>query len=73
MAEDEGVGTLVVASAGADPQATQVIAQRDASGMPVAFPMDGHARRAVGSADAEAGGDTGVSTCRTNWRRVSGT
>ena len=37
MAEDEGVGTLVVASAGADPQATQVIAQRDASGMPVAF------------------------------------
>ena len=37
MAEDEGVGTLVVASAGADPQATQVIAQRGASGMPVAF------------------------------------
>ena len=37
MAEDEGVGTLVVASAGADPQATQVIAQRDASRMPVAF------------------------------------
>ena len=37
MAEDEGVGTLVVASAGADPQATQVITQRDASGMPVAF------------------------------------
>ena len=37
MAEDEDVGTLVVASAGADPQATQVIAQRDASGMPVAF------------------------------------
>lgn len=37
MAEDEGIGTLVVASAGADPQATQVIAQRDASGMPVAF------------------------------------
>ena len=37
MAEDEDVGTLVVASAGADAQATQVIAQRDASGMPVAF------------------------------------
>ena len=37
MAEDEDIGTLVVASAGADPQATQVIAQRDASGMPVAF------------------------------------
>ncbi len=37
MAEDEGIGTLVVASAGADPQATQVIAQRNASGMPVAF------------------------------------
>ena len=37
MAEDEGVGSLVVASAGADAQATQVIAQRDASGMPVAF------------------------------------
>ncbi len=37
MADDEGIGTLVVASAGADPQATQVIAQRDASGMPVAF------------------------------------
>ncbi len=37
MAEDEGVGTLVVASAGADAQATQVIAQRDASRMPVAF------------------------------------
>ena len=37
MAEDEGVGTLVVASAGADPQATQVIAQRDGSDKPVAF------------------------------------
>ena len=37
MADDENVGTLVVASAGADPQATQVIAQRDASDKPVAF------------------------------------
>ena len=37
MAEDENVGTLVVASAGADPQATQVIAQRDGSDKPVAF------------------------------------
>ena len=37
MAEDENVGSLVVASAGADPQATQVIAQRDGSDKPVAF------------------------------------
>ncbi len=37
MADDEGVGTLVVASAGADAQATQVIAQRDGSEKPVAF------------------------------------
>ena len=37
MAEDENVGALVVASAGADPQATQVIAQRDGSDKPVAF------------------------------------
>ena len=37
MAEDENVGTLVVASAGADPQAAQVIAQRDGSDKPVAF------------------------------------
>ena len=37
MADDENVGTLVVASAGADPQATQVIAQRDDGGKPVAF------------------------------------
>ena len=37
MADDENVGTLVVASAGADPQATQVIAQRDGSDKPVAF------------------------------------
>ena len=37
MADDENVGTLVVASAGADPQATQVIAQRDGGGKPVAF------------------------------------
>ena len=37
MADDESVGTLVVASAGADPQATQVIAQRDGSDKPVAF------------------------------------
>lgn len=37
MADDENVGTLVVASAGADPQATQVIAQRDNSDKPVAF------------------------------------
>ena len=37
MAEDENVGTLVVASAGADAQATQVIAQRDGSDKPVAF------------------------------------
>jgi acetyltransferase len=37
MADDENVGTLVVASAGADPQATQVIAQRDYGGKPVAF------------------------------------
>ena len=37
MAEDENVGTLVVASAGADAQATQVIAQRDGSNKPVAF------------------------------------
>ena len=37
MADDENVGTLVVASAGADPQATQVIAQRDSSDKPVAF------------------------------------
>ena len=37
MAEDENVGSLVVASAGADAQATQVIAQRDGSDKPVAF------------------------------------
>ncbi len=37
MADDPNVGTLVVASAGADPQATQVIAQRDGSNKPVAF------------------------------------
>ena len=37
MAEDENVGALVVASAGADPQAAQVIAQRDGSDKPVAF------------------------------------
>ena len=37
MADDENVGALVVASAGADPQATQVIAQRDGSDKPVAF------------------------------------
>ncbi len=37
MADDPGVGTLVVASAGADAQATQVIAQRDGSDKPVAF------------------------------------
>ena len=37
MADDENVGALVVASAGADPQATQVIAQRDDSDKPVAF------------------------------------
>ena len=37
MAEDDNVGTLVVASAGADAQAAQVIAQRDAGGKPVAF------------------------------------
>ena len=37
MAGDEGVGTLVVASAGADAQATQVIAQRDSGEKPVAF------------------------------------
>ena len=37
MADDENVGTLVVASAGADAQATQVIAQRDGSDKPVAF------------------------------------
>ena len=37
MADDPNVGTLVVASAGADPQATQVIAQRDGSDKPVAF------------------------------------
>ena len=37
MADDEGVGALVVASAGADAQAAQVIAQRDGSDKPVAF------------------------------------
>ena len=37
MADDENVGTLVVASAGADAQAAQVIAQRDASDKPAAF------------------------------------
>ena len=37
MADDESVGALVVASAGADAQAAQVIAQRDGSGKPVAF------------------------------------
>ncbi len=37
MAEEETVGALVVASAGADAQATQVIAQRDQSDKPVAF------------------------------------
>ena len=37
MADDPNVGALVVASAGADPQATQVIAQRDGSNKPVAF------------------------------------
>lgn len=37
MADDPNVGSLVVASAGGDPQATQVIAQRDGSDKPVAF------------------------------------
>ena len=37
MAEGDQVGTLVVASAGADAQAAQVIAQRDGSNKPVAF------------------------------------
>lgn len=37
MADDENVGALVVASAGADAQAAQVIAQRDGSAKPVAF------------------------------------
>ena len=37
MADDESVGALVVASAGADAQAAQVIAQRDGSAKPVAF------------------------------------
>ena len=37
MAEDESVGTLVVASAGADAQAAQVIAQREGGSKPVAF------------------------------------
>ena len=37
MADDENVGALVVASAGADAQAAQVIAQRDGSDQPVAF------------------------------------
>ena len=37
MADDPNVGSLVVASAGGDPQATQVIAQRDSSDKPVAF------------------------------------
>ena len=60
MEEDEGVGTLVVASAGADPQATQVIAQRDASGMPVAFLWTGTRGRAVGFAAAASSGDSGV-------------
>ena len=37
MADDENVGALVVASAGADAQAEQVIQQRDSSDKPVAF------------------------------------
>jgi acetyltransferase len=37
MIEEPGVGNLVVASAGADPQAEQVIAQRDSSDKGVAF------------------------------------
>lgn len=37
MSEQPHIGTLVVASAGADPQAEQVIAQRDKSGRGLAF------------------------------------
>ncbi len=37
MADDENVGALVVASAGADAQAEQVIQQRDSRDKPVAF------------------------------------
>lgn len=37
LIEEPGVGSLVVASAGADPQAEQVIAQRDSSEKGVAF------------------------------------
>ena len=48
MAEDAAVGTLVVASAGADAQAAQVIAQRDASDKPVAFLWTGTRSAASG-------------------------
>ena len=48
MAEDENVGTLVVASAGADAQAAQVIAQRDNSDKPVAFLWTGTRAAASG-------------------------
>ena len=48
MADDENVGTLVVASAGADAQAAQVIAQRDASDKPVAFLWTGTRAAASG-------------------------
>ena len=48
MAEDENVGTLVVASAGADAQAAQVIAQRDSSDKPAAFLWTGTRAAASG-------------------------
>ena len=48
MVDDENVGTLVVASAGADAQAAQVIAQRDASDKPVAFLWTGTRAAASG-------------------------
>ncbi len=48
MADDENVGTLVVASAGADAQAAQVIAQRDASDKPAAFLWTGTRAAASG-------------------------
>ena len=49
MANDPAMGTLVVASSGADPQATQVIAQRDlAPKMPLAFLWTGSRKETAG-------------------------
>ncbi|CAI8003426.1 Acetate--CoA ligase [ADP-forming] II subunit alpha [Geodia barretti] len=55
MAEDDQVGTLVVASAGADAQAAQVIAQRDGSNKPIAFLWTGTRGSRFGAAHAATG------------------